>query len=695
MNMLTSIKSRLVFFVTLVVLLPSLVISLNSYRETSATFQRNSQEALTTVNHAYKNAIEGMKGKGLSYAEFFANDDTLTQSLNYAFSSKDNFYLLSILEKYYKSHDLNAVDFTSKEGVVMARGHKPKKFNDSQLNLPFTQKMIKGKKTSWDYEVNENGVILKFGCPISENNEFTGFVGYGYYINNEFLAKMKTVVNADLTFILKEGAQVIASTQEGMSSEKLDGDLIAAALEGTERLEMERDIDGVVYSLLYLPIADAQDQVFATMVVSKDISHDIGARQSNIFFSFIILVVSMVVSVALAMLISLIITRPLGRFSDLVTSTEEQGDFSLRVEVKNEDEVGQTALTFNRLMDSLQVSFEGINSVMDQVAKGDLSQRITGDQKGHLEDLKSSINQSIEMLGQTMTQVVVTIDNVNTGSSELSSSAQTLANGTTQQAAALEQASSTMNEIESQTKTNHENAAQAQQFSKKTLETVDEGMTQMDDMLKSINEIKNTSESVSSIIKVIDKIAMQTNLLALNAAVEAARAGKAGAGFAVVADEVRNLAARSAEAAKNTTELIETSAKEVERGVEKADQTAKVLKEISESVNKTNDLVEEISAASQDQSKGISEVNSGLTVVNQIVQQNSSISEQTASASEELTAQSAHLQEMIGQFKLDREGAVSGEALLEQPVLEENVLEGELGTEQVYLGNDPVYDEIT
>ncbi|MCP4750000.1 MAG: HAMP domain-containing protein [Proteobacteria bacterium] len=365
-----------------------------------------------------------------------------------------------------------------------------------------------------------------------------------------------------------------------------------------------------------------------------------------------------VIAVLFLLVMFLFIQRiigPLKKLADRMLEVENTGDFSKYADTSSEDEVGDIAKAFNSLLHNLHSSIGDVNDVMNAVAQGEMSKRVTGVQKGDLNHLKNSINDSVELLSKTIFQVMNSSNYVNSASSELSSSAQSLARGTSEQAASLQEISSSMNEVESQTKANNENAHQAQQLSGQTLEIVQKGNQSMENMLQSIKEINDTSSKVSKVIKVIDEIAFQTNLLALNAAVEAARAGKSGKGFAVVAEEVRSLASRSAEAAKDTTALIEASIKEVEKGVKNADQTAAVLNEISTSVDKNNDLVGEISAASKEQSRGIGEINHGLTQVNSIIQQNSSISEETASSSVELSSHATKLQEMIGKFNLGEE----------------------------------------
>jgi methyl-accepting chemotaxis protein len=200
------------------------------------------------------------------------------------------------------------------------------------------------------------------------------------------------------------------------------------------------------------------------------------------------------------------------------------------------------------------------------------------------------------------------------------------------------------------TNQNADNAQQANTLASQTRKNADNGAEAMNRMTTAITDIQKSSDETAKIIKVIDEIAFQTNLLALNAAVEAARAGEAGEGFAVVAEEVRNLAIRSAQAAKNTTNMIQESVKNAKNGVSIASEVGKVLNEIIQSIGKTSDLVAEIAAASAEQAKGIEQVNTAVTQMDEVTQQNAASAEESASASEELNAQAEQMNSIVQQL---------------------------------------------
>ena len=242
-------------------------------------------------------------------------------------------------------------------------------------------------------------------------------------------------------------------------------------------------------------------------------------------------------------------------------------------------------------------------------------------------------------------------EQVNVSSNQLSGASQSLAESSSEQAASLQQFSSSLEEISTQTKQTAGNASEAEQAMQEAEPRVVSGVEAMERMNKAMAEIKNSSEETSKIIKTIDDIAFQTNLLALNAAVEAARAGEAGKGFAVVAEEVRNLAQRSAEAAKNTSELIESSQVSSDRGATVAAEVSENLKMIEESVKSVSLLVVEIAAAAKEQNTGIEEMSSVMHEMDKTVQGNASSSEESASAAEELSSQAAEMNTIVEELQ--------------------------------------------
>jgi methyl-accepting chemotaxis protein len=253
-------------------------------------------------------------------------------------------------------------------------------------------------------------------------------------------------------------------------------------------------------------------------------------------------------------------------------------------------------------------------------------------------------------LGEGATQVA-------SAAGQVSSSSQSMAEGASQQAASIEETSSSMEEMSSMTQKNAENAGQADILMQEANLVVNEANNSMGQLTQSMEDISKASEETSKIIKTIDEIAFQTNLLALNAAVEAARAGEAGAGFAVVADEVRNLAMRAADAAKDTSELIEGTMKKVEQGSDLVSGTNEAFSKVADSSAKVGELVAEISEASKEQSEGINQVNTAIAEMDKVVQQNAANAEESASASEEMNAQAEQLRVYVGDLLMMVTGA--------------------------------------
>lgn len=238
-------------------------------------------------------------------------------------------------------------------------------------------------------------------------------------------------------------------------------------------------------------------------------------------------------------------------------------------------------------------------------------------------------------------------DQVTQASAQVAASSQQMAQGSSEQASSLEETSSSLEEMASMTRQNADNANQADISMKEATHLVAGGVDAMKRMSSAIAEIKASAGKTAKIIKTIDEIAFQTNLLALNAAVEAARAGEAGKGFAVVAEEVRNLAQRSAEAARNTADLIEGSQKNADAGVAVSDEVAKNLSGIHEGVNKIGVLVAEIAAASKEQTQGIDQINTAVSEMDKVIQGNAANAEESASAAEEMSSQSQELNAMV------------------------------------------------
>ena len=350
--------------------------------------------------------------------------------------------------------------------------------------------------------------------------------------------------------------------------------------------------------------------------------------------------------------IAYVINSLLNETQNLVRSAKE-GKLNVRADSsKIHSEFRGITDGVNDVLDTVSKTFTEAMSVMSQVAKKNLNVEMVSDCHGDLLDFKDNTNNALRDLRSTVEQVIHDVEQVNSGANQVAQMSQSLSQGAQQQAASLEEITSSVHEMSGQTKQTAESANAAKDLSSKAKNLAEGGNQKMTHMLHSMSEIHEASQSISKIIKVIDEIAFQTNLLALNAAVEAARAGKHGKGFAVVAEEVRNLAARSAQAAKETTALIESTKVKVEQGVNTAKQTEEALLMIRSEIEHIADIAGEIARASQQQAVGINEVSLALGQIDQVTQANSAAAEESASSAEILSNQARDINSIMQQFKV-------------------------------------------
>jgi methyl-accepting chemotaxis protein len=338
-----------------------------------------------------------------------------------------------------------------------------------------------------------------------------------------------------------------------------------------------------------------------------------------------------------------------------IVQSAASGDLSRRIEMAGKDGFMKAlGEQLNQLIDAVASVLDETLRVTQEMAQGNLIQRMEGEYEGSFRQLKEALNKSLENLSQTISEVRSAADSLSSASEEVSATAQSLSQASSEQAASVEETSASIEQMSASINQNTENAKVTDGMaSKSATEAVEGG--------EAVKETVAAMKSIAEKIGIIDDIAYQTNLLALNAAIEAARAGEHGKGFAVVAAEVRKLAERSQVAAQEIGEVAKGS-------VGLAEKAGRLLDEMVPSIKKTSDLVQEITAASEEQSAGVAQINTAMAQLNQITQQNASSSEELAATAEEMSSQAEQLQQSMSFFKVGTAQAVGGTRKAPAPV---------------------------
>jgi methyl-accepting chemotaxis protein len=408
--------------------------------------------------------------------------------------------------------------------------------------------------------------------------------------------------------------------------------------------------------------------------VAENLAKDISTSTSVMFILIAVVALSAIVAVVMALIINKQITNPLQAMVGWLKQAGETGNLAFSDEEwalcdklsEGKDEIRQSIKAFSIFLRHV-VYYGGL---LTHVSNHDLT--VTVEKLSDHDTIGMSLESMVLQLGDIFGDIKVASKQVATGARQVSDAAQSLAQGSTKQAAAIRELSGSVADVASKTEGNAHMANDAAALSEKIRDNAQRGAKQMDAMMQAVREIYDASHEIKNVISTIDNIAFQTNILALNAAVEAARAGSAGKGFAVVADEVRNLAAKSAEAAKETGVLIENSVAKADLGARIAEETAASLTEIVSGINSSSEIINRIAVSSEEQSEDIKQITDDIDQVAQVVQQNSSTAEQSAAASEEMSGQSNMLNGLISRFKISEDDQIGGQYGAMPPVWEDD-----------------------